>query len=93
MKKKTLFMTALLVVSISLVAVVPVFATETTTGACTPGYWKNHTDAWVGYKTSDSFNIAFGVVDQDTQGMTLLEALRARYAALPDKSKLDLTLK
>lgn len=28
---------------------------------CTPGYWRNHTDRWEGYATTDMFNTVFGV--------------------------------
>ena len=42
---------------------------------CTPGYWKNHTDRWVGYAPSDSFNTVFGV--SAAGNPTLLEAASA----------------
>src|SRR5919106_5059937 len=28
---------------------------------CTPGFWKNNTNTWVGFSPSDSFNAVFGV--------------------------------
>ncbi len=28
---------------------------------CTPGYWKNHTDSWVGYTTDQNYEAVFGV--------------------------------
>lgn len=44
----------------------------------TPGYWKNHLDAWAatGYSTGDSFEGIFGV-DVPGASPTLLEAVRA----------------
>ena len=43
---------------------------------CTPGYWKNHLDSWVGldYQPGDDFDTTFGVDLFDTD-QTLLEAL------------------
>jgi len=40
---------------------------------CTPGFWKNHLDAWQGYAPDDSFAVVFGVPYEKT----LLEALEA----------------
>ena len=40
---------------------------------CTPGYWKNHLEDWVGYDPYDSYDAVFGVAS--TFGGTLLEAL------------------
>ncbi|MHA6248215.1 T9SS type A sorting domain-containing protein [Pontibacter sp. CAU 1760] len=43
---------------------------------CTPGYWKNHTDRWVGYSTSESFQTVFGITNMQGLGnLTLLGAL------------------
>jgi len=41
---------------------------------CTPGYWKQsqHFDSWVGYSTSDQYNVVFGV----DYAKTLLQALK-----------------
>lgn len=41
----------------------------------TPGYWKNHLGAWVGYDPSDSFEGTFGV-DIAGPDVTLLQALQ-----------------
>jgi hypothetical protein len=38
---------------------------------CTPGYWKNHTDSWVGYTPGTYFDDVFGVGPH----VTLLDAL------------------
>jgi hypothetical protein len=48
---------------------------DETTGAegCTPGYWKNHTDRWVGLAPGDKFATVFGVNANAT--ITLLTAL------------------
>ena len=40
---------------------------------CTPGYWKTHTDRWVGFAPGDSFDATFGV-DAFGPALTLLEA-------------------
>ena len=43
---------------------------------CTPGYWKNHTDSWVGFLPGYYFGDVFGVgPDPD---ITLLDALKAK---------------
>ncbi len=44
---------------------------------CTPGYWKNHLNRWVGYRPTDSFNETFGVV-AFTPDITLNDAIRRR---------------
>ncbi len=46
---------------------------------CTPGYWKNHHDAWppTGYSTGDDFDTTFGV-DLFDPDITLGEAIRAK---------------
>ncbi len=56
---------------------------------CTPGYWKNHLDAWPeGYNTDDHFSYHFGLAitirwsekgkPQDEENPTLLHALQAK---------------
>jgi len=47
----------------------------------TPGFWKNHTDAWVGYSTGDDFDATFGV-DWFDPDITLLEALQMNGGGL-----------
>jgi len=71
MRKRTLLAVVVLVAAISLVAVAPVSACSE---GCTPGYWKNHPDSWVGYIPGDNFNSVFGV----GPNMTLMEALSAK---------------
>jgi hypothetical protein len=44
---------------------------------CTPGYWKNHEEAWDTYNPEDSFNTALDVNLFDPD-ITLMEALKAR---------------
>ena len=41
---------------------------------CTPGFWKNHLDAWVGYAPSDNFLAIFGAGPD----ISLLEAVNLR---------------
>jgi hypothetical protein len=42
---------------------------------CTPGYWRNHADRWVGVAPSDDFNATFGVVDLFDLDITLGHAI------------------
>jgi hypothetical protein len=44
---------------------------------CTPGYWKNHRDAWVGLSPRDDFDTTFGV-DFFDPDITLGKAVRLR---------------
>jgi hypothetical protein len=41
---------------------------------CTPGFWKNHPEDWVGFSPTDSFNDTFGRI-VFTPDITLDEAL------------------
>jgi hypothetical protein len=38
---------------------------------CTPGFWKNHPEAWVGFSPGDSFATVFGVAALPGQPATL----------------------
>jgi uncharacterized repeat protein (TIGR01451 family) len=43
---------------------------------CTPGFWKNHTSAWVGYTTGQTLESIFNVPDNyNLDNKTLIEAL------------------
>jgi hypothetical protein len=43
---------------------------------CTPGFWKNHLDAWVGFSPGDSFATVFGVaLPGQPADLTLEQAL------------------
>ena len=70
---------SLLVMLIAAVASV-VYAHEGYQG-CTPGYWKNHPDSWVGYSPDDLFSEVFGrviTIGSDKKAITdptLMEAL------------------
>lgn len=44
--------------------------------ACTPGYWKNHYESWVGYAPDQDFDTVFGT-DLFSPNMTLQQAIRA----------------
>jgi hypothetical protein len=44
---------------------------------CTPGYWKNHLDAWVGYDPGDDFNTTFGC-ELMPGGTTFDDAINAK---------------
>jgi hypothetical protein len=52
--------------------------TTTPTGneGCTPGYWKNHTSAWVGFTTSQTVGSVFSSAPASVANLTLLQALR-----------------
>jgi hypothetical protein len=46
------------------------------TKGCTPGFWKNHTDAWVGFLPSQTLEDVFDVPDSlGLDSTTLLQAL------------------
>lgn len=62
------------------VTVTPGITVTTTPPAgegCTPGFWKNHTSAWVGYTTGQDLDTVFnlGVFDGALGDDSLLEAL------------------
>ncbi|MET0681371.1 MAG: hypothetical protein ABWZ41_10230 [Burkholderiales bacterium] len=44
-------------------------------GGCTPGYWKNHTEDWVGYDPDDTVGSVFANAGS-LGSMTLLQALK-----------------
>ena len=69
-RTRTAFIAGLMVIGL-LASVAPAVATETG-GGCTPGYWKNHTEDWVGASAGDSFEYTFGV----TYDANLHEALQ-----------------
>jgi hypothetical protein len=76
MMKKLLAM--LVVMAIFLAAVVPVLAQTDTASACivdgrTPGYWKNHIEAWSRYTPDQNFDSVFGVTGHGD--LTLIQAL------------------
>lgn len=61
--KKLLVIIVIMVIVVG--AVVPVLARAGTAAACTegltPGYWKNHIEAWEGWGPNACFNHVFGV--------------------------------
>ncbi len=72
-RKKTITLTLLiLLVLVPFIGVKPVVACEE---GCTPGYWKNHTDAWVGHHPDDLVDSVFVVPYTALADDTLLEAL------------------
>ena len=65
-----------LVAVTGLVAATPGGAwTDNPTEGCTPGYWKNHTDAWVTYTPSQTVDSVFTGADPSLGSQTLLDAL------------------
>lgn len=43
---------------------------------CTPGYWKNHTEAWNGYSPTQTIGSVFSSAPAPYASMTLLQGLR-----------------
>jgi hypothetical protein len=58
---------------IGVAGVTTVGATKKGTEGCTPGYWKNHTDSWVGYSSGQAFSSVF---DNAFPGKSLLTVLK-----------------
>ena len=57
-------------------AAIPAGADVSGTEGCTPGYWKNHTESWVGYDPGTLVKDVFVAADGYAVGdMTLHEAL------------------
>lgn len=48
---------------------------ETGREGCTPGYWKNHTEAWEGYSPSQPLSSVFTATPAQYGSTTLLQAL------------------
>ena len=48
---------------------------------CTPGFWKNHQEAWTGFETADIIGDVFGDASGDPASATLLEALSFKGGA------------
>jgi hypothetical protein len=42
---------------------------------CTPGFWKNHTEAWVGYDPNQSIGSVFSAAPAPYDSMSLLDGL------------------
>jgi len=87
--KKTGFMIMVLILTVALL--VPTLVQAKNVSACdggptcyeglTPGYWKNHVDAWNGYSPTDDFDFVFGT-NAFTPDVTLLEALKLKGGGL-----------
>ena len=61
---------------VGLIAAAPGGAWSTNpTQGCTPGYWKNHTDAWVTYTPTQTVDSVFTGADPSLGSATLLDAL------------------
>jgi hypothetical protein len=55
---------------------------------CTPGFWKNHPEAWVGYSTSATLASVFGAGGLGSLGSTtLLDALSFKGGSTLDEAK------
>ena len=76
MKKRIMGVLALGMALTSLTAVMsPAMAWDRGTEGCTPGYWKTHAEAWVGYSPSQTVGSVFDGEDASLSDATLLEAL------------------
>lgn len=76
MKKRILSVLALSLVLASLTAVMsPALAWDRGTEGCTPGYWKNHPEAWSGYSPHQTVGAVFEHEDGSLSNATLIEAL------------------
>lgn len=76
MKKRILSVLALSLALASLTAVMsPAMAWDRGTEGCTPGYWKNHPEAWVGYSPNQTVASVFDGEDGSLSEATLIEAL------------------
>lgn len=65
------------VAATGLIAAAPSGAwTDNPTQGCTPGYWKNHTDAWVTYTPTQTVDSVFTGADPSLGSATLLDALK-----------------
>jgi hypothetical protein len=49
--------------------------------ACSPGFWKNHPELWVGYDPADDFDTTFGV-DYFNPDITLMQGVSATGGGL-----------
>jgi hypothetical protein len=66
------------VAAVSLIAATPGHTwNEEATEGCTPGYWKNHTESWVGFTPDQTLGSVFTFPNaaDPLAGATLLEAL------------------
>jgi hypothetical protein len=75
--KRVVLLSVMLVVGV-LGGAVAVSAVRTGNEGCTPGFWKNHTEAWEEYAPDDLISSVFtfdGAVYTDLAGDTLLDAL------------------
>ncbi len=76
-----LALTVVTLVAVTIPAAMPVMACDGCgTQGLTPGYWKNHVEAWVGYAPDQGFDAVFGT--NALPGVTLLEALNLKGGGL-----------
>ena len=58
-------------------------------GGCTPGYWKNHPEDWVGYTPGQTLGSVFSNVPASVAGTSLMDAMSfSGGPSLLDKKKL-----
>ncbi len=77
MKLHRIVLAGALALSIGGFAAAPAEATNIGNEGCTPGYWKNHTDNWEEYASTDPLDWQFNFPDSlaDMRDDTWLEAL------------------
>jgi hypothetical protein len=54
---------------------IPTTTTPPGNEGCTPGFWKNHLDAWVGFSPDQTVGSVFTSAPASVSGLTLLAAL------------------
>ena len=72
-----IFVATMMVVALVMTAIAGTVVSGKDGEGCTPGYWKNHVDSWVGYTTGQDFDTVFEV-DLFDPDITLLAALKAK---------------
>lgn len=60
---------------LSVALAVPATAEAWESAGCTPGFWKNHTEAWQGYTTDQTIGSVFTSAPEPYASMTLLDGL------------------
>jgi hypothetical protein len=82
MKTRNWIIIGILALLVALIAAAPASACDDCEcEGCTPGYWKNHLDAWVGFSPDDLVGNVFVAAPARLADDTLLDALNYRGGA------------
>ena len=65
----------IVVTMLSAVFALPAAVAAHDNAGCTPGFWKNHPEAWQGYTTDQTIGSVFASADEPYASMTLLDGL------------------